>query len=338
LGGQPRFTAWPMSPISTLRTPARSGLFTTEVVACKAVCDEHFRLTLRALGFPDAAPGQFVQVRCGGLDVLAGPALQDGSAGADEQCFGGQRVAVHGRGRPFTRRPFSIGGLRRQGTTCEIDLVYRVIGPGTAWMAGLRPAQRVSVIGPLGRPFSIVGDVKVSILVGGGIGLPPIMWLGQRMGQEGRKAVAVCGARCRSLLPLTVEAGTQATASSAAPPAWTAREFGTVPVIVTTDDGSFGLKGTVIDGLKAALGQAGTGAKDAVIYACGPEKMLRAVASLAASKEIACQVCMERMMACGMGTCQSCVIRIRDAASPSGWRYRLCCSDGPVFDARDIVW
>ena len=67
-------------------------------------------------------------------------------------------------------------------------------------------------------------------------------------------------------------------------------------------------------------------------------RLLRAVADLAISEGIACQVCTERMMACGMGTCQSCVIRIRDAASREGWRYRLCCSDGPVFDAREVVW
>ncbi|MGB9626184.1 MAG: hypothetical protein ACPMAQ_15125 [Phycisphaerae bacterium] len=216
--------------------------------------------------------------------------------------------------------------------------MYRVIGAATAWMAGLRPGHRVSVIGPLGRPFSIVQGAGLHIVAGGGVGLPPTMWLGQLLGGEGRKALAVCGARSSSLLPLTLEVGAGAADSLSGIATYRAAEFGTLPVIVTTDDGSCGLKGTVADGLKAALQHASVRAADVVIYACGPEKMLRAVASLAISEGIACQVCMERMMACGMGTCQSCVIRIRDAAGPEGWRYRLCCSDGPVFEAREVVW
>jgi dihydroorotate dehydrogenase electron transfer subunit len=79
-------------------------------------------------------------------------------------------------------------------------------------------------------------------------------------------------------------------------------------------------------------------APSAVIYACGPEAMLRAVARLGLERGIATQVCMERVMACGMGTCQSCVVRVHDSSAEDGWRYRLCCTDGPVFDAREIVW
>jgi dihydroorotate dehydrogenase electron transfer subunit len=165
-----------------------------------------------------------------------------------------------------------------------------------------------------------------------------MMWLARLMDGEGRRAVAVCGARGRSLLPLSLEVGASAAGGLSAVTTYRAAEFGSLPVIVTTDDGSCGLRGSVVDGLKAALPHAGVRAADVAIYACGPEKMLRAVADLAISEGIACQVCTERMMACGMGTCQSCVIRIRDAASREGWRYRLCCSDGPVFDAREVVW
>ncbi len=321
-----------MSLTDTLRTAARPGLFTTEVVENRAVCQEHFRLTLRATGFPDALPGQFVQVQCGVPDTPPPAGMSDGSAAA------GERLAAVSRGRPFVRRPFSIAGLRRDGGECRIDLIYRVIGTATVWMAGLRPGQYVSVIGPLGRPFCVVRGARLHILVGGGVGLPPTMWLGQLMGGDGLKAIAVCGARSGSLLPLTLEVGGGEVDGFSAVATYRAAEFGTLPVIVTTDDGSCGLRGSVVDGLKAALPHAGVRAADVAIYACGPEKMLRAVADLAISEGIACQVCTERMMACGMGTCQSCVIRIRDAASREGWRYRLCCSDGPVFDAREVVW
>jgi len=321
-----------MSLMDTLPTTARPGVFTTEVVENRAVCQEHFRLTLRAPGFPDALPGQFVQVQCGVPDILPPPGSLGGSAAV------GERLAGVARGRPFVRRPFSIAGLGRDGSACRIDLMYRVIGTATVWMAGLRPGQCVSVIGPLGRPFSVVHGAALHILVGGGVGLPPMIWLARLMDGEGRRAVAVCGARGRSLLPLSLEVGASAAGGLSAVTTYRAAEFGSLPVIVTTDDGSCGLRGTAVDGLKAALQHTGVRAADAVIYACGPEKMLRAVASLAISDGIACQVCMERMMACGMGRCQSCVIRIRDAASPVGWRYRLCCSDGPVFDAREVVW
>lgn len=312
-------------------------MFATDVVASIPVCEEHFRLTLRTKDMPNAAPGQFVQVRCGSPDIDVG-ANSSESAATDGQCFGADALPSHGRGRPFTRRPFSIGGLRRSGDTSEIDLLYRVIGPGTTWMANLRPGQRVSVIGPLGKPFRVVDDAELSILVGGGIGLPPVMWLGGVIGQAGLKAVGVCGARSRGLLPITMEGAGARGAGGGVAPLVSVPEFGRIPVVVTTDDGSCGLKGTVIDGLRTVLADmAGLHART-VIYACGPEKMLRAVAGVAATERIPCQVCMERMMACGMGTCQSCVIRIRDDSTGDGWRYRLCCTDGPVFDADQVLW
>jgi dihydroorotate dehydrogenase electron transfer subunit len=320
---------------------------------CRPVCDEHFRLTLRVRGFPDAAPGQFVQIRCGGLDANAAGGSSDEAVPRDEECFGVESVPVYGRGRPFTRRPFSIAGLHRQGNVSEIDILYRVIGPGTAWMAALRAGQRVSIIGPLGRPFTLDDDAELRIVVGGGIGLPPVMWLGHLLSQAGRSAVGVCGARSRNLLPVTigethvadVTANTPGAPSGGDGPEGTATvgflhiaEFGGLPVVVSTDDGSCGLKGTVVDGLHAVLAASKAPRARTVVYACGPQQMLRAVADVAIREGVACQLCMERMMACGMGTCQSCVIRIRDESHPAGWRYRLCCTDGPVFDAAQVLW
>jgi dihydroorotate dehydrogenase electron transfer subunit len=76
----------------------------------------------------------------------------------------------------------------------------------------------------------------------------------------------------------------------------------------------------------------------AVVYVCGPEPMMKRVAEIATRRNVACQVAVERAMACGMGTCQSCAIRVRTDASPDGWRYRLACTDGPVFAAADLLW
>jgi dihydroorotate dehydrogenase electron transfer subunit len=111
-----------------------------------------------------------------------------------------------------------------------------------------------------------------------------------------------------------------------------------VPAVTATDDGSLGVPGRIPDAFARYVQKHVEVSPSATIYACGPEPMLRTVAKLGLEHKIATQVCMERVMACGMGTCQSCVVRTHDQVADDGWRYRLCCTDGPVFDARDIVW
>ncbi|MFQ5473626.1 MAG: dihydroorotate dehydrogenase electron transfer subunit, partial [Dehalococcoidia bacterium] len=75
-----------------------------------------------------------------------------------------------------------------------------------------------------------------------------------------------------------------------------------------------------------------------VVYTCGPERMMQFVAGYCADRGIECYACMERSMACGMGTCQSCVVPVRNESDEQGWSYRLCCTEGPVFNAREIIW
>lgn len=300
-------------------TSEKRGIFATAVMENRRICPDHFVLRLAAAGFPAAEPGQFVQVQCGS------PA---GDIGAEER-FDASRV-------PVVRRPFSLAGCKLTAEGAELDILYRVVGPGTAWMAQRSPGDRVSVIGPLGRPFSIRRQAAFSLLVGGGTGLPPMMWLARLLAAQGLRAVAVCGARNQDLLPMDL-GGARATAMEGVSAAYVA-EFGDTPVVVTTDDGSAGLRGTVIDGVRTVRAAVSGEASRTAIYACGPEGMLRAISALAESEGIACQVCMERMMACGMGTCQSCVVRTKDPAGPRGWRYQLCCADGPVFDSRAILW
>lgn len=111
-----------------------------------------------------------------------------------------------------------------------------------------------------------------------------------------------------------------------------------VPALVCTDDGTLGSRGRVPEIFTSYLTGHAAEAAGAVVYTCGPEPMLRLVARTCESLGIPCQVCLERVMACGMGTCQSCVVRVRDGADPEGWRYRLCCTDGPVFDSRAVIW
>jgi len=289
------------------------GMFLSRVVANQPLCPEHWRLVLEVEGFPPAAPGQFVQILC------AEPSDLGWTQGV------------------FIRRPFSIAGLRRSGQRCELDIIHRAIGAGTRWMSRLRPGEPVSLLGPLGRPFQIPAGRGPAWLVGGGVGLPPLIWLANELHARGRSAVAFCGARCADAMPLTRVPGVNITGEEAC---LAFAEFAAagVPVVTGTDDGSLGAAGRIPDVFARYLQRHLEEKDSTVIYACGPEPMLRAVARLGLEHHIATQVCMERVMACGMGTCQSCVVRTHDAAAEDGWRYRLCCTDGPVFDAREIVW
>ena len=105
---------------------------------------------------------------------------------------------------------------------------------------------------------------------------------------------------------------------------------------VATDDGSAGFKGTVTDCLVEWLNQNNPKPAETIIYACGPRAMIASIAAVARDKKIDCQVSMEEMMACGIGLCQSCAVKCRtDVASET---YKLCCKDGPVFDAKEVVF
>jgi len=289
------------------------GVFISRVVRNEPLCREHWRLSLDLEGFPPAAPGQFVQILC------AEPSELGWTQGV------------------FIRRPFSIGGLRREGQRCEIDILHRAIGRGTRWLSRLRPGEPVSVLGPLGRPFELPAGRELAWLVGGGIGLPPLIWLARELHARGRQAVAFCGARSADLMPLTRVPGVPVSGEEES---LAFDEFASVgvPVVTSTDDGSLGAAARVPDVFARYLKKHKAQCPSAVVYACGPDPMIRAVARLGMECRIPTQVCLERVMACGMGTCQSCVVRIRDASAEDGWRYRLCCTDGPVFDARDVVW
>ena len=108
--------------------------------------------------------------------------------------------------------------------------------------------------------------------------------------------------------------------------------------MLSTDDGTLGLHGHIGQGL-VAYSQANPTAQDELtVYTCGPERMMRFVAEFCRARGVECHVCMERAMACGTGLCQSCVVPIHDVADPDGWRYKLCCRDGPVFAGADVVW
>jgi dihydroorotate dehydrogenase electron transfer subunit len=232
------------------------------------------------------------------------------------------------------RRPFSLAGRRDTKTGVELEILHRVVGIGTNWLSQVKPGMQVNVIGPLGNHFELPGENTTAILVGGGVGIPPMIYLAEKL--AGRKAVVFCGALTRDLLPLNIVGE----ASSVGDAKLCIGEFAKhqVPAVVTTDDGSFGFKGLITQALERYLDSVLSPQSSALIYTCGPEGMMKRVGEIAAARKIPCQISVERAMACGMGTCQSCVIRVKDATASNGWRYRLACTDGPVFAQDALMW
>lgn len=308
------------------------GIFLAKTLSRRALCREHFQVILAVDQFPNAVPGQFLQVLCSAPQSSATThtsaphqSTADGAKPEQNSTFNGLML----------RRPFSIGGLRRVGNTCEIELIGRVVGPGTTWLSALEPGNRVDVLGPLGCGFTPPPPGNKALLVAGGVGLPPIRWWGQVLREQDRDCAMIYGAQSRDTLPVRLCNEPAAEGDFGL----CVEEFATwgIPTMITTDDGSCGLKGRVTDGLLRYFAHSAQPLRVSV-YACGSLPMLRAVASICAARGVACELAMERLMACGMGTCQSCVLPMRDDSAGTGWHYALSCTDGPVFDASQVSW
>jgi dihydroorotate dehydrogenase electron transfer subunit len=302
------------------------------------ICREHFRLTLHLDAFPPTAPGQFIQIECRNPHFSKASGLEREIDWRDDQ-----PIALDGAELraplAFLRRPFSLAGRRDVGAGVELEIIHRVVGVGTDWMAKLKPDDPVGILGPLGNRFTLPQPGQTAVLVGGGVGIPPMLYLGEAL--KSRPAVAFSGATTRELLALSItsDADTEGTH-----PRNCIREFADcgIPSIITTDDGSYGFRGFITQALERWL----DAQKNAslLLYTCGPEPMMKRVADIALARNIPCQIAVERAMACGMGTCQSCCIRVKkpDPAKPplpgKEWCWRLACTDGPIFAASELLW
>ena len=321
-----------MSPSDA--TTRRRGTFLAEVLANDKLCAEHGLLRLGVEGFPPSRPGQFVQVQCCRADRPSRPRAVDWPDGRPPQLTQPDLV----RAEALLRRPFSLAGRRDlAGRRAQLEIIYRVVGSGTSWLEGASPGDSVSVLGPLGNAFAIRDGKPAAALVGGGVGIPPMLYLAEALARHGKRVTAFCGVRARDLLPLKLTG--EAKVSPAGAPSLCIAEFAAhgVETVLATDDGSLGMKGFVPEAFERWLGSRAAGGDGLVVYSCGPEPMMRAVGETCVARGIECQLALERHMGCGMGTCQSCVVRIR-ADNEAGWAYKLVCTDGSVFDARDVLW
>ncbi len=236
-----------------------------------------------------AQPGQFVDIKC---------------------CEGNEALL---------RRPISICTADRKNGT--YDLVFQKKGRGTELLTKKKPGDKLDVLGPLGNSFDLdICHGRIAV-VGGGIGVFPLLFILK----ESRAVVkrAYLGFRSAQLVVLE-------------------KEFrkNSVSLEIATDDGSYGTHGFVTDLLKNDL----LSERYDMIYACGPTPMLKKTAQIAEENGAACQISMEQRMGCGFGTCLVCACKTRQAESSgekdkeSGWQYSHVCKDGPVFNSRDIIF
>jgi dihydroorotate dehydrogenase electron transfer subunit len=191
----------------------------------------------------------------------------------------------------------------------EIELMFNVVGPGTAILSQKKSGETLDLIGPLGVPFKLQGNYDTAILVGGGLGVAPFPFLTGALLKAKKKVQTIVGARSAKQLI----------------------EEHLLNVQLATDDGSRGFRGTVIDLLKSFV-HAGA-SRNAKLFGCGPTKMLSALSEFARTEGFDCELSLEGDMACGMGICQGCPVERADGKK----KYSLVCVEGPTFNSNEIT-
>ena len=260
------------------------------VVSIENLAPHHFLLKLHAPGIAATAQaGQFVHIL--------------------------PRVGLEND--PFLRRAFSIMATKGD----EIEVLFRVEGRGTAQIAKATLGDKLDILGPLGRPFDLAPfhvkqNVPMPILVGGGVGVPPMVFLAKTFLEMGITPTVLIGARSASDVLGDSHFSDLGLAMQ-----------------VATDDGSRGQAGRVTELLEVALQEQ----PNAVVYACGPLPMLRAVAAVSERFKAPCQVSMEENMPCGIGVCNGCVVAMRETATDYE-QYRRICIEGPAVWSHEIDW
>ena len=248
------------------------------VTAVERLSDKHVLLRLTdSKPLPEMLPGQFVEVR------------------------------VDGSPSTFLRRPISVNFVDREIN--ELWLMVAMVGDGTRKLGELKPGDLLNCVLPLGNGFTTSPPSPLTphlLLVGGGVGVAPLLYLGAQLQQQGCEVSFLLGGRsAKDLLELDLF-----------------KKYGRV--CVTTEDGTMGEQGFVTN--HSVLAESFD-----KIYTCGPTPMMKAVARYASEQGIDCEASLENMMACGLGACLCCVEKTVDG--------NLCvCKDGPVFDIRKLLW
>ena len=253
----------------------------TQLIDNKIIRDKYLRLAIQtAKVAKHAKPGQFVEIK-----------VSDGF-------------------KPLLRRPISIHRVKGS----RIEILYEVVGKGTELLSQKKAGEYLDIIGPLGNGFDYQSHVTSrtsQVLVAGGIGVAPLLFLAEKL--RSKNTVVLIGAKTKDQILCKNDF----------------KKLG-CDVRISTDDGSEGFRGKVTDLLKGLL-RTKSQEPRAAIYACGPELMLKEIRQISKSYDIPAQVSLEAHMACGFGACLGCAVDTQAG-------YKLVCKDGPVFNAEEILW
>jgi dihydroorotate dehydrogenase electron transfer subunit len=255
----------------------RRKLVTAPLLRRESIGEHYHVLTFEAPESVDALPGQFAMVR--GLEWGDSPLLP---------------------------RPMSY---LTGGTTPSI--LIKVFGEGTLRMARAEPGEPFSLLGPLGAPWRAPSATRRPVLVAGGVGIAPLLFLARELSARGVRASSIYGGRSDRDLPLDDELAEL------------------TDVHVATEDGSRGTRGRVTDVLESLLGQT-RGSLE--VFTCGPDRMMAKVAEICAARDVPCEASLETPMACGYGVCLGCPVPTVEG------QYLYACMHGPCIDARRIDW
>ena len=228
-----------------------------------------------------------------------------------EQVQPGQFVhmKLEGLEAHILRRPFSVFDVSVEKGT--ISIIYQVVGEGTDYMTSMEKGKTVDLIGSVGHGWTVPEAGQRVLIVGGGVGAAPLYILSKQAKKAGAKVDIVLGAATHDALvtlPFYIET------------------HGIEPVCAT-DDGTYGYHGFCTEPVKELLAKSHYDK----VYVCGPELLMHIIANVCAEAGVACELSMERRMACGVGACLSCIVETVDGRKRS-------CVDGPVFPAEKVVW
>ncbi|OFW46749.1 MAG: hypothetical protein A2163_07310 [Actinobacteria bacterium RBG_13_35_12] len=237
----------------------------------------------------DALPGQFIHIKCSKDNY------------------------------PLLRRPLSIHRIDKEKG--EIFILFQAVGEGTKLLADRTIGDDLDITGPIGNGFNIYPESRKIMIVGGGIGVAPLLALCEESIRQGSEVRVLIGAQKKELV-----IGEE-----------NFRKLG-VKVDVATDDGSYQYKGLVTDLLEGSIREGWLADQ---IFACGPKLKLKKVVEVSSKAHIDCQVSLEERMACGVGACLGCVCKIKTKDKKEDkvkYEFKRVCVDGPIFEGSEVVW
>ncbi|OGS17977.1 MAG: hypothetical protein A3J83_02565 [Elusimicrobia bacterium RIFOXYA2_FULL_40_6] len=231
--------------------------------------------------------------------------------------FPGKFISIDCGSTVFFRRPFCISGINGN----KIEILYRVIGPGTKILAQKKKGDVINVFGPLGNGFpkEVIKPKNLPVLIAGGTGIASLRYLAQKCAKPG---ILFYGAKTKKeIFGLEIFKKKK----------W--------QINISTDDGSLGAKCNVCDLFSNHLVKSQISNLKFTIFACGPKPMLKEVIRITGENNLKCFISLEEKMACGVGACRGCVTKVSNLKSQiSGeFIYKTVCKDGPVFDSKEII-